>query len=64
MVVSGVMHDSDLLIGRMVRLSGEFDRYIKKGGIKEDEARFYTAEMALAISALHEVGIVYHDFKV
>jgi len=63
MAVSGVMHGSDLLIGRMVRLSGEFDRYIKKGGIKEDEARFYTAEMALAISALHEVGIVYHDFK-
>ena len=33
------------------------------GKFPEDRARFYTAEMVLAIQYLHEEGIVYRDLK-
>jgi len=42
---------------------GVFSDHIKNGGLQESAAKFYAAEMALAIGRLHEIGIVFHDFK-
>jgi len=42
---------------------GAFSKQIIRGGLAEEVSRFYAAEMALAIGALHDVGIVYHDLK-
>lgn len=42
---------------------GEFSEQIKRGGMEPETARFYAAEMALAIAAVHDVGIAFHDFK-
>ena len=43
---------------------GELFYHLKRRGlIREHEARFYVAEMILAISFLHSVGIVHRDLK-
>lgn len=42
---------------------GEFSDQIKRGGMDLEHCRFYCAEMALGLAALHELGISFHDFK-
>lgn len=43
---------------------GELFRYLsKKGKLDMVEARFYAAEIGLALSHLHSMGIVYRDLK-
>ena len=44
---------------------GELFFHLKqiKGGFDEERARFYAAEMALALSYLHKSGVVYRDLK-
>lgn len=40
-----------------------FFHILQKGKFKEDEARFYFAEIVLAIEYLHNLKIVYRDLK-
>ena len=44
---------------------GELFFHLKqqKGGFNEERARFYAAEMALALQYLHKSGVVYRDLK-
>lgn len=44
---------------------GELFFHLKqvKGGFEEQRARFYAAEMVLALEYLHESGVVYRDLK-
>ena len=44
---------------------GELFYHLKqvKTGFDEDRARFYAAEMLLALQYLHEMGVVYRDLK-
>jgi len=44
---------------------GELYHYLSEGGkFGEERARFYTAEITLALGYLHDRGIVYRDLKV
>lgn len=40
-----------------------YTQIMTKGSFKEANARFYTAEIVLALGHLHEKGIVYRDLK-
>lgn len=43
---------------------GELYYYLSEGGrFGETRARFYSAEIALALNYLHKQGIVYRDLK-
>lgn len=42
---------------------GELFYHIQKGTFSEERAKFYTAEVILALSYLHSAGIVYRDMK-
>ena len=40
-----------------------FTRLSKDKVLREDEARFYLAELALALQHLHNLGIIHRDLK-
>ena len=40
-----------------------FHHMRKKGKFTEKEARFYAAELILALDHLHELGFIYRDLK-
>lgn len=40
-----------------------FSHLARRGSFDEDEARFYAAELLLALEHLHSLGIIYRDLK-
>lgn len=42
---------------------GELFHYLSNGRFSENRARFYAAEIAMALEYLHEQGIAYRDLK-
>jgi serine/threonine protein kinase len=41
-----------------------FNLLSSRGILSEDEARFYVAEIIMALDYLHEEGVIYRDLKV
>jgi len=58
------VHNSYLCIVMEFMIGGDFGHILEKlGALEEDDARFYIAEMALALDNLHQLGIVHRDLK-
>ena len=51
------------LILEFLRGGDLFSRLSKEVMFTEDDVKFYLAELALAISHLHSLGIIYRDLK-
>ena len=45
-------------------IGGDFNKFLEdEGRLDEDQARFYAAELVLAIESLHNLGIIHRDLK-
>lgn len=58
------VHNSYLCIVMELMIGGDFNNILESfGALEEDVAKFYIAEIVLALSNLHQLGIVHRDLK-
>jgi len=58
------VHNSYLCIVMEFMIGGDFGHILEKlGAMEEDDARFYIAEIVLALDNLHQLDIVHRDLK-
>jgi len=58
------VHNNYLCIVMELMIGGDFGHILEKlGALEEDDARFYIAEIILALGNLHQLGIVHRDLK-
>ena len=57
-------HESFICFVTEFMIGGDFNKLLDQvGRFEEDQARFYFAELVLAIESLHNLGIVHRDLK-
>ena len=58
------VHQNYLCIVMEVMIGGDFSNVLEKfGALEEDVAKFYIAEIVVALKNLHQLGIIHRDLK-